>query len=168
MRWLLPLNPIVVESQLFLQRRLASDEFPHVLRSGMDSAECQTFRDLPRTLPIVPRGENFVPERRQDASSSSMLSARIGTARESADGKKLFRAVMPVFGRFPFQLSIGLGSVERQQRLLWRDMPMGGNQRRHPRGLAGNQQTYVVLRYFCGHCTTSHPMYFRTARERSV
>jgi len=90
------------------------DEFPDILRSRADPSVSQMFRDLPRTLPIIPCLQYLIPERHQDAMAFAVFFAGVGTARKSADRKQLFGAVMPVFRGFPFELPIGLGTVERQ------------------------------------------------------
>jgi len=144
------------------------DEFPHVLRGSADSSICQMFRNLPRTLPIVPRSQYLITKRHQNAPSFAVLLTSVRSAGKTADRKQLFGTVMPVFRGFPFQLPISLGSVECQKRRFRRDMTVSGNQSRHSCSLAGDQQTDIALSYFRGHCTTSLPVYFNMDKARSV
>ena len=144
------------------------DEFPYVLRGGADSLVGQMFRDLPRTLTVFPGSQYLITERHQNTPSFAVLLTGVRSARKTADRKKLFGTVMPVFRGFTFQLPIGFGSVERQQCRFRREVTMGGNQHRHPCRFARNQQADIALGYFRRHGTTSLPVYFRMARERSV
>ncbi len=79
------------------------DELPHVLRRGMDAVFRQLVRDCPSTFSFSPQGKDLFPEREQNTSSRSMFHRMPG---ESADDIKLFRAVVPVFGRFAFKFAI--------------------------------------------------------------
>ena len=144
---------------------MSFDELPYVLRRGLDAMFCQFIRDHSPAFSFSPQRKDLFSEREQNTSSRSMFHRMTG---EPADDIKLFRAVVPVFGRFAFKLAIGFRAVKRQKRRLGRY----GSFFRHQDGdsgrLAGNQQTNIFLRYLSGHCTTSLPAYFRRDNAFSV
>ena len=82
---------------------MSFDEFPHVLRRGMDAVFRQFFRDCSRAFSFSPQGKDLFPEREQSASPRSMFDRMTG---EPADNIQLFRAVMPVFGGFAFKFTV--------------------------------------------------------------
>lgn len=127
---------------------MAFYEFPYVLHRSMNTPVFQPNRNSFGTLAFTPCGKNFILVWQQNASSRSVLGDRASPVGKSADGEKLRWTVMPVFRRLPFQLVVGLGTVERQQRRLGRDTTFGRNQRCDLSRLARNQQPDILLRYF--------------------